>query len=266
MPQSIPIRVSIPIRGRSLAVALFEPSERKSEVILIHGFTGSKEDFDEVGILMAAAGFRVLTFDLRGQHESEHAIDPGMYSMESLGRDVIELSEHLSFTEPHLLGHSFGGLITQQAALLSPQTWASITFMCSGPGGQIDHIDDPEFENLSNDTKAENWERFRAEKYADDPRLELLRKRWMESDATATLIFNERLRNQESLIPQLANFGIPAHVIYGEDDNAWPIHERNRMAEELNAVLTVLPNCGHCPNEEDPELLVQELVRFWNSC
>jgi pimeloyl-ACP methyl ester carboxylesterase len=36
------------------------------------------------------------------------------------------------------------------------------------------------------------------------------------------------------------------------------------MAQELNAQLTVLAGCGHCPNEENPRLTAEALAAFWS--
>ena len=58
-----------------LAINIFEPSEHKGDAILIHGFTGSKEDFDYIGPLLAARGYRVFAADHRGIHESPHAAE-----------------------------------------------------------------------------------------------------------------------------------------------------------------------------------------------
>ena len=48
-------------------------------------------------------------------------------------QDLIDIAN--SFSEPiHLIGHSFGGLVSQYAASKSPQSFASVTLLCSGPG------------------------------------------------------------------------------------------------------------------------------------
>ncbi|NDD60484.1 MAG: alpha/beta hydrolase, partial [Actinobacteria bacterium] len=52
-------------------------------------------------------------------------------------------------------------------------------------------------------------------------------------------------------------------VIYGENDDAWPLEDQNQMARDLNATLTVLPQCGHCPNEDNPPLTAKALAHFW---
>ena len=92
----------VDIQGEALAAKLFEPAgSHKADVVLVHGFTGSKEDFLEVAPLIASAGFRVLTFDNRGQNESSHSIRPDGYSMPSLGRDVIDISHYFELEKPH---------------------------------------------------------------------------------------------------------------------------------------------------------------------
>lgn len=255
----------VEIQGEPLAVHIYEPSDYRGDVLLIHGFTGSKEDFSEIGPLMANAGYRTLTFDNRGQNESSHTKRIDGYSMSSLGRDVIELSRRFGLEKPHLLGHSFGGLIAQQAVKLAPQNWSSLTFLCSGPSGRASWLDDPQFQNLTNENKAEVWMRLLERDRLGNMKFDLWKKRWIASDADSTMTYRDHLRKQPSLISQIATLGIKSHVIYGENDDAWPLEEQNEMARELRAKLTVLPNCGHCPNEEKPELLVKELVSFWSA-
>ena len=256
----------VEIQDETLASILFEPiGTHKADVVLVHGFTGSKEDFSEVAPLIAKSGFRVLTFDNRGQNESSHSKRADGYSMPSLGKDVIEISRHFRLQKPHLLGHSFGGLIAQQATKLSPESWSSLTLMCSGPSGRANWLDDPQFRNLTNETKGEIWKTFLEQDRIGNSKFELWKRRWLASDATSTMIFRKHLRSQPSIVTEIAELGINSHVIYGENDDAWPLSEQNSMANILKAKLTVLPNCGHCPNEENPELLTRELVTFWNS-
>ena len=254
----------VDVQGEPLAVKIFESvGESKADILLIHGFTGSKEDFSEVAPLIASSGFRVLTFDNRGQHESSYTKRSDGYSMASLGRDVVEISQIFRLQKPHLLGHSFGGLIAQQAVLESPEIWSTLTLMCSGPGGRSGWLDDPQFRNLNNETKEEIWTKVLEQDRLGNAKFELWKKRWLASDADSTMIYRDHLLQQPSLIKVIAKFGIKSHVIYGENDDAWPLEDQNEMARTLQAKLTILPNCGHCPNEDNPSLLAGELVRFW---
>ena len=76
-------------------------------VLLVPGYTGSKEDFWHLLPLLARAGHPAVAIDLRGQYESGGPEDAAAYSLEALAADV-----ELVAAEPtHLVGHSFGGLI-----------------------------------------------------------------------------------------------------------------------------------------------------------
>src|SRR5262245_476301 len=118
---------SIHIQGEPLAVDLYETASQRGDALLIHGYTGSKEDFCEVGPLLAARGYRFVAFDNRGQHESAHSQRDDAYTIASLARDAIDLADGFALERPHLLGHSFGGLVAQRAVLMEPNRWASLT-------------------------------------------------------------------------------------------------------------------------------------------
>src|SRR5690349_14503737 len=106
---------SIEIQGEPLAVDIYDPVRRRGDAVLIHGYTGSKEDFAEVGPLLALRGYRVIAFDNRGQNESAHSEREDAYSIASLACDATELADRFAMERPHLLGHSFGGLVAQRA-------------------------------------------------------------------------------------------------------------------------------------------------------
>lgn len=253
------------IQSEKLATVLFEPNSPIADVVLVHGFTGSKEDFTEVAEIMAKNNFRVLTFDNRGQHESSHSERVDAYSMASIGKDVIEISNYFKMNKPHLLGHSFGGLISQQAVVQAPHDWKSLTLMCSGPGGQTDWINDPVFDQILTQSMEEVWNKFIDVERKVHPRYEIHKNRWIASDGRSTSIFRDHLNSQPSLIQEIAKLSLPVHVLYGENDDAWPLELQNQMAKDLQSKLTVLPNCGHTPNEDNPQLTAEALMSFWKS-
>ncbi|MEN3361211.1 MAG: hypothetical protein V7637_5193, partial [Mycobacteriales bacterium] len=107
-------------------------------VLLVPGYTGSKEDF--VGVLgqLAAAGHRAVAMDQRGQFESPGPDDPAAYTVDALARDVRLVLADLAGADRrpvHLVGHSFGGLVARAAAVADPAAVASVVLLCSGPAG-----------------------------------------------------------------------------------------------------------------------------------
>lgn len=255
----------VTIQGEPLAVQRFEPARHRADVVLVHGYTGSKEDFTELGAYLSIRGYRVLTFDNRGQHESAHSDRPDAYSVQSLARDASELARHFELEQPHLLGHSFGGLVALSAVVGDPGLWKSLTMFCSGPGRIPDKPDLEEtLRILPTMTMEEAWFTYRDRESQQYPTYELLKKRWLSSDRRSVLTHAHHLLNEPSLVAEVAATGIRAHVVYGEHDDAWPLALQDRMAADLRAVTTVIAGAGHCPNEEAPEYTAQVLADFWD--
>jgi len=256
----------VDIQGEKLAVEIYEPKVRIADVVLVHGFTGSKEDFNLIGPLLADAGYRVLTFDNRGQHESAHSVREDGYQVQSLARDVIDLVEHFGLEKPHLLGHSFGGLVSQRALVDSPQSFATLTIFCSGPH-YIPNKPDlaATIKIMETMPMQESWDRFREETEKLLPRYELYKKRWTASDPRSTHTMALHLQSAEPLIAQLVATNVPIHVVYGENDDAWPLDMQDQMAADLSAPRTIIKDAGHCPNEDQPEDTVKVLTNFWSS-
>ena len=256
----------VEIQGEKLAVELYEPKARIADVVLVHGFTGSKEDFNELGPLLAEMGYRVLTFDNRGQHESSHSKREDGYSMPSLARDVIEISQHYGFEKPHLLGHSFGGLVSQRAAVDAPDYWKSLTLFCTGPHWIPDKPDlDATIHILETMTMEDSWNKYKEETDKLLPRYELYKKRWKASDPESTKRMAHHLQDTQALTQEIIATKIPVHVVYGENDDAWPMPMQDQMAKDLSAPRTIIKDAGHCPNEDQPEETVKVLTSFWSA-
>src|SRR4051812_2002318 len=120
----------------------------RGTVLMVAGYTGSKEDFAPLLAPLAEAGYRVVAIDQRGQYESPGPDDPARYSVEELGSDVLAVAAELRSDGPlHLVGHSFGGLVCRAAVLADPAAFTSFTLLGSGPsqlGGRraelLDHL------------------------------------------------------------------------------------------------------------------------------
>lgn len=248
-----------------LAINIFEPDLYRGDAILVHGFTGSKEDFDYIGPLLAKRGYRVFAPDNRAQHESPHAVNESSYTADAHGRDVVDIARHFNLDHPHLFGHSFGGLVAQRALIQAPEFFTTITLFCSGPAAQPR----PKFSaqlkrDLPGKTMQEAWQEFAEEMYVNHPRKELMKKRWLANDPRSLIVHAIELATFESVISEIAARKIPAHVVYGENDDAWPLAMQDQMAKDLSAQLTIIKDAGHCPNEDQPEAAAKAISDFWN--
>jgi pimeloyl-ACP methyl ester carboxylesterase len=255
----------VQVQGEPLAAHVFDPAQHRGDAVLIHGYTGSKEDFAEIGPLLSGRGYRVVTFDNRGQHESPHSDREGAYTIASLARDAIGLADHFDLARPHLLGHSFGGLVAQRAAMMLPRRWASLTLLCSGPHGQPESVDlATTIQTLSVRSMLEAWDRKRDAEARSSARYELLKRRWLMSDPRSVVAHANHLLTEPSIVDQVRETLLPAHVVYGENDDAWPRAMQDQMARDLHAPVTVIPGAGHTPNEDRPAYTAAVLAAFWD--
>ena len=260
-----PTLQSVILQGEPVAVRVYQSNNFKADAILVHGFTGSKEDFDFIAPLLANRGYRVTTFDNRGQHQSPHSLRDDAYTSASIARDIIELVATFKMSKPHLFGHSLGGVIAQVAAATAPDTFATLTLMCSGPEPRSD-TSDLEFmlENFPRHTMESAWDTFMAPGYIGHPRIDLMKSRWLTSDMRSVLTHAKILATFASRIKEIAATGIAAHVIYGDGDDRWPLEMQDQMAEELSAPVSVIKDAGHCPNEDQPDATAKVIADFWD--
>ncbi|MFX8164539.1 alpha/beta fold hydrolase, partial [Acinetobacter baumannii] len=73
----------------------------------------------DVTVPQLAEHFHVLRYDARGHGASD--APTGLYSLDRLGRDVVELLDALGLQRVHMLGLSLGGIVAQWLAIHVPE-------------------------------------------------------------------------------------------------------------------------------------------------
>lgn len=254
------------IQSEPLAVKRFQPSTIRGTVLMVHGYTGSKEDFSLLGPQLSDRGYHVITWDNRGQHESPHSEREDAYTISSLARDAHEVAKYFDVANPHLFGHSFGGLVAQRAAVMAPERWMSLTIFCSGPRGMPEWTEMWEaYEATSSMTMPEVWMKYRdkdAQALAD---YEFRKQRWHMSDLRSVRTHAKHLVEEPSIVAEVKATGLPTHVVWGEFDDAWPPAMQAEMAEQLGAAVSIVEGVGHSPNREAPEYTAHLLANFWDN-
>lgn len=261
-------------RGEFAALEATPQSEPVGTALLIHGFTGSKEDFIHLLPELAKLGWRAVAIDQRGCYETAGSELETDYTMTEFATDLKELLN--TFTEPvHLLGHSFGGLVTQATALTGVKL-ASLTLFCSGPGAipgtSYDWLKDFQAD-LRAGNKATRIDTSIAEMKAagqiKNAEVEqFLRNRWSGSKTAALLGKAQILIDQADLSEQLAKLtaaGLPVLVAHGVNDDAWPISQQQELAEMIKGEYVVISNSAHSPNVENVAETTTVLDQFWRS-
>jgi pimeloyl-ACP methyl ester carboxylesterase len=246
-------------------------------VLFVPGYTGSKEDFMPLLRPLANAGYRAVAIDQRGQYESSWASHPSGYLIESLAGDICELSAELaqSGAALHLVGHSFGGLVTRSAVIAKPDLFASYTIMGSGPGSlpgqrraEIEAME-PVLAQYGMDVL---WEQIALRSQADPkwvqspPALkEFLRTRFLRNDPAGLQVMGNELRVVADRTAELAATSVPLLVLHGVDDDAWAPAVQQDMADRLGAGYRVLAEAAHSPAVENPDGTIDALLEFWTT-
>ncbi|MFE9169347.1 alpha/beta fold hydrolase [Streptomyces kebangsaanensis] len=259
-------------------------AEPRGTVLLLPGFTGSKEDFNPLHEPLAARGYRTVAVDGRGQFESDGPVDDeSAYAQAELARDVLAQVEALG-TPLHLLGHSLGGQIARAAVLLDHSPFLSLTLMASGPA-RISASQQQRVRLLHDAlgvmTMAEVWESVRAmetpapgtpeetvtgaELVAGLDGHEDLRRRWLANKPAQLLATGRQLCVEPDRVVELATVPMPFHVLSGALDDTWPVSLLDDMAVRLAARRTVVEGAEHSPNCDRPLDTARALADFWDA-
>jgi pimeloyl-ACP methyl ester carboxylesterase len=244
--------------------------------LLVPGFTGSKEDFIALLAPLAAAGFRAVAVDGRGQHDSPGPRDESAYAQGELARDVLAQAAALTASgggPVHLLGHSLGGLVTRAAVLLDPAPFRSLTVLSSGPAA-IDAAQRARVRTLIEALGRLDMESvWRVMRALDPPEAAdgatppeigaFLHRRWLNTVPEQLIATGRQMTEEPDRIAELAAVPLPKHVVSGAVDYAWPVPLMDAMAERLAARRTVVADAAHSPNTERPAETAAALSGFW---
>ena len=248
----------------------------RGTALLVAGYTGSKEDFAPLLAPLADAGYRVVAIDQRGQFESPGPDDPTAYSVEELAADVLVVARvlHEETGDPlHLLGHSFGGLVTRAAVLSEPGLFTSLTLLGSGPaklsGGRaelLDHLGpllDAGGVGLVHETLEQVSMTDPKAQAVPAPTREFYARRFLSNAEAALRGMAEAMLTEPDRVAELAAAGVPVLVAHGEADDAWLPHVQADMAQRLGARHEVINNSIHSPAIENPPRTLEVLLDFW---
>lgn len=247
-------------------------------VLMVAGFTGSKEDFAPLLAPLAASGYRVVAMDQRGQYESPGPDDPARYTVAELAADVVAVARELAAEAGgpvHLLGHSFGGLVTRGAVLTAPELFRSFTLLGSGPaqltGGRaelLDHLG-PLLEAGGVPLVHETMEQLSM----TDPKAQAVpaptrafyTRRFLANSGAGLRGMADAMLTEPDRVEELKAVGLPVLVAHGEADDAWMPSVQEDMAHRLGARHEVIRHSIHSPAVENPPRTVEILCDFWSS-
>lgn len=247
-------------------------------VLLLPGYTGSKEDYLGIIARLPAAGHRAVAVDLRGQYETPGPDVRDAYALPALGADVLALVTALG-GRAHLVGHSFGGFVARAAARLAEDQAtvdvASLTLLGSGPGQVTGRGTLSNLTLLSAALPHHDLETIWAAKrrlevaggeHEPAPDVEtFLHARFVRSHPVGLAVAAAQLLDPTDRLDELAGLLTPVLVIYGEAEDVWSPADIAAMAARISARTSVIAGAGHSPAVDDPAATSAALVAFWRA-
>lgn len=253
-------------------------------MILIHGFSDSKDGFLEPAIYLAK-NYNLIIPDLPGfgSNEKDETIT---YSTYEIGKNILEFMEELKISSPHVLGISLGAAIAMEVVLLKPEYPKSLSLI--SPAGFFDkdktciYHEILEGNNIFCIEGPEDYESFLNRVMENRPyipapiRLHLgdmliQEREWLdkmafdllgglsdlsEKDKIAELSYNHRVEN----------IICPVLLVWGEKDSLFPPNLSEIPKRKIkNSKLVLIPDAGHALHHESPEVFSREVHNFIKS-
>jgi pimeloyl-ACP methyl ester carboxylesterase len=244
-------------------------------VVLVPGVTGSKEDFGLMLPILAAAGYRVRSYDQAGQYESAAAGPGGLrpprrrYDYDLFVDDLIAVLEAEGAGAPvHVLGYSFAGTVAQLALVRRPELFASLALLsCPPEPGQA-------FRGVKRigwiswlatgpvGAALMMWGIRRNFVPAPPGRLRFVRDRLRVTNRASVGDIIGMMKRAPDLRDALARIDIPKLIAVGEHD-LWPLRLHFAFADRIRAHVAVYRS-GHSPCETSPHQLSRDLLELYS--
>jgi pimeloyl-ACP methyl ester carboxylesterase len=189
---------------------------------------------------------------------------PWLDGIEDLAYYVLEFAEALDLQEVHVVGSSLGGWIAMEAAVRGFPRMRSLTLSCAA-GVRVRGIPvaDPFLWNREQQLRAVLHDpALAAAAIACEPTPQQTEIELKNRYAFARVAWEPRLHNP-NLKKWLHRIRVPTQVLWGANDRLLPLALGEEIARRIpNAVLRVIPDCGHLPQIERMEAWVATVTGF----
>ena len=214
----------------------FRDSGSGEPLLLLHGFTGSGDDWQHV-FAEPLAGYRIVAPDLRGHGRSTNP--GGQLRLSDVARDIFALLDHLGFARVTAIGMSAGAntllhMATQQASRIGAMIHVSGTPRFPDQGRAIMRMMTEESRS------AADWAEMRRRHHHGDDQIRALWRHARE--------FADDRNDMNFDAATLSAITARTLIVHGDRDPLYPVELAVELFRAIpNAALAVVPNGGHGP-------------------
>ena len=246
----------------------YEECGSGTPIIFVHEYAGDHRAW-ETQMRHFGQRYRAITYAARGYPPSDVPDDVSFYSQARAADDIAAVLTGLGIAKAHVVGLSMGGFATLHFGFRHPEKALSLTVAGCGYGAEKGAQDKfrAEVDAVAAFIDKEGIRVF-AEKYAYGP----TRVQFENKDPRGFAEFKQQLsehsaigaRNTQlgvqkerpslyDLVDRMKTLTVPTLVLTGDED--WPCLQPALLMKQTipSAALSVMPNCGHTINIEDPD-------------
>ena len=234
-------------------------------LVMVHGFLGSSNMW-EPQVKFFKKHFRVITPDLPGFGKSNKV--KSYKSIQSIASLLLKSLKKKKINKFHLLGHSMGGMVTQEMAKKSGKKISKLICYSTGPIGQMPG----RFETVDESRK-------NLKKNGLEITVKNIAKTWFVKGESAKY-FNMCLESGKLTSVEAADNAFIAFknwngvknlkliknktlVIWGDHDKSYTINQAKILKKYIsNSLLIIFKNCSHNIHLEKPYEFNNKLLNF----
>jgi len=242
-------------------------------VVLVHGFSVPYYIWDSTAVALAAAGFRVIRYDVLGRGASDRP--RARYDADLYDRQLGELLDSLGIATPvHLMGLSAGGPVVATFAGRHPDRVRSVTLIDPAAGDTgplpwamrlpligpliwqatvVPGLADGQLSDFVEPSRWPDWpDRYRPQ----------MRFRGFGRALWASSMAMEDVK-LDSVYAAMARTGLPVMLVWGREDHTVPFELSDRLRAAIPQVrFEPIDGAAHLPHMERTDLVNPLLIEF----
>ena len=239
-------------------------------LVLVNGLTQAAHLWGAYVPRFVEEGYRVLTFDMLGQGESDKPVLS--FDFDRQARTMAGLTEKLEIERPFIAGISFGGAVALRYAILFPDQLRGLVAMgaFSELDGRLKWIGENLYMGLAavGTEYIQNWfmafnfsSKWLEENAAAIPGMR--RRGYTLNDQYALQNLMESIANCASFSHQLPGIRVPALILNGEYDYITHRGLQNILRAGIaRSRLVIIQHASHAFTLEYPEITIRLIADF----
>ncbi|AZA54635.1 alpha/beta fold hydrolase [Chryseobacterium sp. G0201] len=227
-------------------------------VVMLHGMFSNLSIYYFNIAPILAKHFHVVMYDLKSHGMSERFTDG--YDLENMSSDVLTLMDALNIEKAHLVGYSFGGLISLKTALKAPDRIEQLVVI-EAPDPQ-----DEKARNIIDEYSKEFLEHYIAN-FTDTTKVQMGKRQMEKNHRMYEFLFNQTSIKEDMIKEKhfLSKVGFSelkptTLLLYGADSNCRPTGEW--LNDQIgSSELKLIPGDHNIPIQE-PVLIAETIAHF----